>query len=62
MIIFEIDEDYIIYLRDTLNKNHKYKLAIYDDKMTFDDINNINSIYFKEYKDELNILKKIIYI
>lgn len=58
MIIFEIDEDYIIYLRDTLNKNHKYKLAIYDDKMTFDDINNINSIYFKEYKDELNILKK----
>jgi len=58
MIIFKINEDFVFYSRDTININNNYKLAVYDDKMTFDDIIKVNNVYFKEYNDEFIILKK----
>ena len=58
LLLYKPSEDHILYLKGISNKkSDRITLAELDNKATFNDIEKLNTTYFKEIYDELVVLK-----
>ena len=59
VLFIKFNKEHIIYMKRILsNQDNRIKIAKYDDKITFKDIQNLNEKYFKNYNEEIYHLEK----